>query len=164
MRQFKVRLLCGGKRLYSNAKTTDHGCVFPENASALANINADPMTGSGEGFDAYGNPSNPSISTPFQYQGAWGSYTGSETGLVLQGHRYYDPVTGRWLTRDPIGYAGRINVNGDVGEDPVNWADPSGLSTYTVYSAKSSVTSCASWQISSRLRVHLMSDNVLDTT
>ncbi|HEY3413118.1 MAG TPA: hypothetical protein VGM51_08680 [Armatimonadota bacterium] len=38
---------------------------------------------------------NPTIASPFQYQGAWGSYTDSETGLVLQGHRYYDPATGR---------------------------------------------------------------------
>jgi RHS repeat-associated protein len=79
------------------------------------------------GFDAYGNPSNPTIGTPFQYQGAWGGYTDSETGLVLQGHRYYDPATGTWLTRDPIGQNGGINVYGYVGGDPVNWGDPSGL-------------------------------------
>ena len=72
-------------------------------------------------------PSNPTIATPFQYQGAWGGYTDSETGLVLQGHRLYDPATGRWLTRDPIGYAGGINLYGYVGGDPVNRRDPSGL-------------------------------------
>jgi RHS repeat-associated protein len=80
-----------------------------------------------EGFDAYGNPSNPTIGTPFQYQGAWGGYTDSETGLVLQGHRYYDPATGTWLTRDPIGQAGGVNVYGYVGGDPVNWNDEDGL-------------------------------------
>ena len=47
---------------------------------------------------------------------------------MLQGHRYYDPATGRWLNRDPIGYAGGINLYGYVGGDPVSRADPWGLS------------------------------------
>jgi hypothetical protein len=45
----------------------------------------------------------------------------------LQGHRYYDPATGTWLTRDPIGQNGGINVYGYVGGDPVNWGDEGGL-------------------------------------
>jgi len=93
----------------------------------LASLNGLPWQGDAEGFDAYGNPSNPTIGTPFQYQGAWGGYTDSETGLVLQGHRYYDPATGTWLTRDPIGQAGGVNVYGYVGGDPVNWNDEDGL-------------------------------------
>jgi uncharacterized protein RhaS with RHS repeats len=46
---------------------------------------------------------------------------------VLQGHRYYDPSTGTWLTRDPIGYAGGINLYAFCGNNPVNWSDPSGF-------------------------------------
>ena len=30
-------------------------------------------------------------------------YTDKEPGLLYFGHRYYDPVTGRWPSRDPIG-------------------------------------------------------------
>jgi RHS repeat-associated protein len=63
----------------------------------------------------------------FGYRAQWGGYTDSETGLVLQGHRFYDPATGTWLTRDPIGQAGGVNVYGYVGGDPVNWGDPRGL-------------------------------------
>jgi RHS repeat-associated protein len=52
-------------------------------------------------------------------------YQSDDTGLQLLGHRYYDPSTGRFLTRDPIKdgpnwYAYCLN-------DPVNWADPNGL-------------------------------------
>jgi hypothetical protein len=49
---------------------------------------------------------------------------------VLQGHRYYDSTNGRFVTRDPIGQAGGINVYGYVDGDPVNGSDPSGLTVY----------------------------------
>jgi len=29
-------------------------------------------------------------------------YTDPETGLIYYGYRYYDPITGRWLNRDPL--------------------------------------------------------------
>ena len=32
-----------------------------------------------------------------------------ETGLVYYGYRYYDPGTGRWVSRDPIGERGGLN-------------------------------------------------------
>ena len=38
-----------------------------------------------------------------------------ESGLVYYGYRYYDPVTGRWPSRDPIGELGGVNVYGMVG-------------------------------------------------
>lgn len=33
------------------------------------------------------------------------------------GYRYYDPVTGRWPSRDPIGEQGGVNLYGFVGND-----------------------------------------------
>jgi RHS repeat-associated protein len=57
----------------------------------------------------------------------WGGYTDRYSGFVLLTHRYYDPQTGRFVTRDPIGQAGGINEYGYVGGDPVNWGDPDGL-------------------------------------
>jgi len=39
----------------------------------------------------------------------------------------YNPMTGRWLTRDPIGERGGINLYQFVGNNPVNFADPFGL-------------------------------------
>jgi RHS repeat-associated protein len=43
------------------------------------------------------------------------------------GYRYYDPVTGRWPSRDPIGERGGINLYGFVGNDGVNVWDRLGL-------------------------------------
>jgi RHS repeat-associated protein len=49
-----------------------------------------------------------------------------ETGLYLTHYRLYDPNTGRWLNRDPIGEAGGLNLYAYVGGNPVNFVDPTG--------------------------------------
>jgi RHS repeat-associated protein len=51
----------------------------------------------------------------------------SVTGLYYYGYRYYDPVTGRWPSRDPIEEAGGMNLYGFVGNDGVNRIDRLGL-------------------------------------
>ena len=43
------------------------------------------------------------------------------------GFRYYDPVTGRWPSRDPIEEEGGLNLYGFVGNVPVNALDYLGL-------------------------------------
>jgi RHS repeat-associated protein len=60
------------------------------------------------------------------FGGQWGNYTDPETGLLCLGHRYYDPGTGRFLNRDPIGYAGGENLYGYAGNNPINEIDPDG--------------------------------------
>ena len=49
------------------------------------------------------------------------------SGLYYYGFRFYDPLTQRWLNRDPIGEAGGLNLYGYVGNNPVNFYDPYGL-------------------------------------
>jgi RHS repeat-associated protein len=54
----------------------------------------------------------------------------AETGLTYHRARYYDPLVGRWLSEDPIGFsAGDGNISRYVGNDPVNFVDPSGLAS-----------------------------------
>jgi RHS repeat-associated protein len=50
------------------------------------------------------------------------------TDWVHYEYRVYDPATGRWLSRDPIGEAGGENLYGFVGNDPINQIDRFGLS------------------------------------
>ncbi len=46
-----------------------------------------------------------------------------------KGARYYDPEVGRFISKDPIGFAGGdLNLYNYVGGNPVNSIDPSGLS------------------------------------
>ena len=57
---------------------------------------------------------------PFGYKAQAGYYTDSETGLILCTYRYYDPTVGRWLTRDPDGYDGGMDLYAYCMNDPVN--------------------------------------------
>jgi hypothetical protein len=43
------------------------------------------------------------------------------------GYRYYDPVTGRWPSRDPIEEQGGLNLYGFVGSNGVNEWDLNGM-------------------------------------
>ena len=49
------------------------------------------------------------------------------TGLTRFGARDYDPVTGRWTAKDPMGFAaGDGNLYTYFGDDPINTVDPAG--------------------------------------
>jgi RHS repeat-associated protein len=64
----------------------------------------------------------------FQPFGFAGGLYDRDTGLVRFGARDYDPETGRWTAKDPIGFdGGDSNLFGYVANDPVNWVDPLGL-------------------------------------
>ncbi len=41
--------------------------------------------------------------------------------------RFYNPSVGKWMSRDPLGEAGGINLYGFVGNNPANFNDPFGL-------------------------------------
>ena len=75
-------------------------------------------------YDAYGQVTTTRYPLPFSYGGQWGYQT--QGILILCTHRYYDLANGRWLTRDPIGYAGGVNLYGYVGNNPGNRWDPLG--------------------------------------
>ena len=48
------------------------------------------------------------------------------SGLSYYGYRFYSPLLGRWLTRDPIGELGGANLYAFVNNDPVNRVDTVG--------------------------------------
>lgn len=79
-------------------------------------------------YDAFGNVTSSSgtWSGPFGYAGSFG-YQQDASGLKLLGHRYYDPSTGRFLTRDPIKDGRNWYAYGAGKAAPTNIADPTGL-------------------------------------
>jgi RHS repeat-associated protein len=54
-------------------------------------------------------------------------WLGPEANLYYMRARWYEPMTGRFLSEDPIGLAGGINPYLFAGQDPIGGADPTGL-------------------------------------
>ena len=89
-------------------------------------------------FDAFGNESGESgsaIHNPFRFNG---EYTDFETGFQYLRNRFYNPVTGRFITADP--FWGIHNMQDNTAailqsgnlfmfgmHNPVRWIDPLGL-------------------------------------
>ena len=66
------------------------------------------------------------------------------TGVTDYLYRWYDPLTGRWPSRDPIGEEGGINVYGFVSNDGANKRDYIGLwSEINRDSSENWATTCA---------------------
>ncbi len=57
-----------------------------------------------------------------------GQYFDEETGLHYNRFRYYSPVLGRYLTRDPLTFLAGTNFYAYVNNNPINATDPLGLS------------------------------------
>ncbi|MFA7345640.1 MAG: RHS repeat-associated core domain-containing protein [Terrimicrobiaceae bacterium] len=64
--------------------------------------------------------------TPFLFNGQFGVMT-EPNGLFCMQARYYSPIYRRFLSEDPIGFAGGINLYGYVSANPVSLIDPFGL-------------------------------------
>jgi RHS repeat-associated protein len=78
----------------------------------------------------YAYPSSAAdLEQPFSYNGKWGYYYDARVNLYYCQNRFYSPDAGRWINRDPIGFAGGMNVYGYCGSGPVGAMDPSGLFT-----------------------------------
>ena len=77
-------------------------------------------------YDPYGRPTQiqGTLTSDFQYAGY---YEHAASGLNLTQYRAYDPITSRWLSRDPLGERGGINLYDYVGNNPIIRIDPLGL-------------------------------------
>ena len=62
----------------------------------------------------------------YGYAGKHGYQSHADTPFLHVGARYYDPDTGRFLQRDPIGIMGGVNVYEYCSSNPVASIDPSG--------------------------------------
>jgi RHS repeat-associated protein len=69
-------------------------------------------------------PTGVGLEMPFRFST---KYQDTETGLYSYIFRPYDPLTGRWLSRDPIEEEGGVNLYGYVENNPVSLFDRVGL-------------------------------------
>jgi len=77
-------------------------------------------------YDPYGNRVvlKGKMDTDFGYTG---HYFHAPSGLTLTLYRAYNPQLGRWISRDPIGENGGLNLYGYVLNSPIRSIDPLGL-------------------------------------
>ena len=79
-------------------------------------------------YDAFGRATVDPASTISNNLRFPGQYADQETGLHYNWNRYYDPVNGgRYITSDPIGLRGGINLYTYVGGSPISFVDYLGL-------------------------------------
>ena len=79
-------------------------------------------------YDSFGNILNQAenVAQPFKYVGQYGVMS-EPNGFYYMRARYYDPQVGRFISEDPIGFdGGDVNLYGYVGNNSVNYNDPSG--------------------------------------
>ena len=76
-------------------------------------------------YDSYGRTtaSTGTLTNPFQYTGR---EFDSETGLLFNRARYFDPSAGRFLSQDPIRFGGGVNFYAYTRNNPVVRTDPFG--------------------------------------
>ena len=111
----------------------DLGLVSDRSGTILAAVNgAGTEENSGDNFhrDAFGALVGVTGSGGQPVGGA--GFTGAGTpnargGFVYLRNRWYDPQTGRFLTQDPIGLAGGVNLYAYAGNNPIGFSDPFGL-------------------------------------
>ena len=109
-------------------------------ASHDGNGNVVALTNAGDGeqsasyeYDPFGNLLE--MSGVFAAQNPYRFSTKRQdalTGLYDYGYRTYDPVTGRWLSRDPIAESGGLNLYGFILNDPLMYIDVLGREPATI--------------------------------
>lgn len=127
-----------GNRLIASG-TTAGGYVFyhgDKTGNTLALTDSSGTVVGAFAYSPYGTVLNKSgsVTTPFTYVGAFGVMS-EGNDLYFMKNRYYDAVTGRFIQRDPTGFAGgQSNLYAYVGGNPVTYVDPegTGVSDYLV--------------------------------
>ena len=77
-------------------------------------------------YDPYGNTSlsgSGGSNNYFQFTGREDDYA----SLYYMRSRYYNPAIARFMSRDPAGFAGGLNMYAYAGDDPVDFSDPTGM-------------------------------------
>ncbi|HED7718520.1 TPA: RHS domain-containing protein, partial [Salmonella enterica] len=79
------------------------------------------------GYQVWGNLTHEKENRPVQQNLRFqGQYLDRETGLHYNLYRFYDPDIGKFISGDPIGLAGGINLY-QYAPNPLSWIDPLGL-------------------------------------
>ena len=100
-----------GRVISRRTTTSNTFYTFDPQGNVAQKLDASGNILSSSVYDAFGAAkAGGTTGDPFGFGARTGHYTDNETGFQLLVHRYYDASAGRFLTRDPIGYRGGINL------------------------------------------------------
>jgi len=126
--------------LDSFVQTESGAKVIQNHRGDLSALSSADGTGAGRVYDPYGNLLNAwtagtgvAPTSEYGFTGAEELGNGQTTDLVYLRARYYHPGLGRFISQDPIGFAGGTNLYAYCGNDPINYTDPLGLSRVTIF-------------------------------
>jgi RHS repeat-associated protein len=115
----------------TGAWATHHFYHADGNGNVTYLVNTSRTLGASYRYDAYGRTTATGTGTLAPSDNVYrfsSKELHAKSGLYYYGYRFYDPNLQRWLTRDPIGEAGGINLYAFVGNRPINSVDPFGES------------------------------------
>jgi len=118
----------GGLLLVSGGGNT-YQAGYDGNGNVVSLIKASTGTVSASyEYDPFGNPliltGEYAVQNPFRFST---KYVDQETGLLYYSYRYYNPQTGKWLSRDPLEEESGVNLYRFNDNDPISYVDPLGL-------------------------------------
>jgi len=104
--------------------------VYDGRGNVAAVLDSSQNTAASYAYDPFGQvtASTGALNQPVQFST---KIYDPRTGLVYFGRRFYQPSTGRWLTRDRLGEVAGLNAYAFVHDDPLNRIDPLGLDDTT---------------------------------
>ena len=115
-----------------NGSFTTHYSTYDGNGNVSEYLDFTGATVAHYEYDSFGNAtaSIGAKADEFEYKFST-KLEDEETGFYYYGYRYYDPVTGRWPSRDPLEEFGGNNLYGFVGNDGVDRIDYLGMEPCT---------------------------------
>ena len=114
---------------YEGSGTSNRNWLHVDNQGSIIAWSTGSGTATTMGYGAYGEPQSwaaPATGSRFSYTG---QIVLPELGLYSYKAREYDPIAGRFLQTDPVGYGPNLDWYIYADADPVNKDDPTGNCT-----------------------------------